>query len=128
MLTSTIKTEEKESAPEPVTLAPLLLPFEEVKGLNAKTLHSLFMFGGKMLKTKREDFKSNGSTSLENVIVANSPQKHRAGKASKKSPKKKLKIGPTEPLASGRANRQKGKATIIAETDKKEIIKKPQLK
>ena len=29
-------------------------------------------------------------------------------------PKKKLKIGPAEPLAFSRANRQKGKVVIIA--------------
>ena len=47
VLALTIKTKE-ESAPEPVTLAPLLLPFKEVKALNAKMLRSLFLFGGKV--------------------------------------------------------------------------------
>ena len=124
----TVKTKEEESAPEPVTSTPLLLLFKEVKGSNAKTLCSSFMFGGKMPETKEEDSESDRFTFLKNVIVAGSPQKHRAGKASKKSPRKKLKIGLAEPLASGKANRQKGKAAIIAEADKEEIIRKPQLK
>ena len=124
----TVKTEGKKLASEPITPIPLLLPFEKVKGSNAKMLHSSFMFGGKVLKAKEKDSKSNGFISLKNVIVAGSPQKHRAGKAFKKSFKKKLKIGPAEPLVFGRTNRQKGKTAIITEADKKEIVKKPQPK
>ena len=63
--------------------------------------------------------------SLEDIFAANFSQKYKAGKAFKKSPKKKLKIGP---LAFNKANRQKGKIAIIAEANKEEIIKKPQLK
>ena len=44
---STIKIE-KEFIPEPVTLAPLLLLFKEVKGSNARMLCSSFLFGGKV--------------------------------------------------------------------------------
>jgi hypothetical protein len=105
VLASTIKNKEEESAPEPVTLAPLLLPFKEVKGLNAKMLRNSFLFGGKVSKAKGEDLESNKSISLEDDLIASSPQKRRAGKASKKSPRKKLKIGPAEPQASSRANR-----------------------
>ena len=47
--TSTVKIKE-ESVPEPVTLVPLLLPFEEVKGLNIKILRSSFLFRGKVPK------------------------------------------------------------------------------
>ena len=128
MPASTIKTEEEKSAPEPVTLTLLLLLFEEVKGSNTKMLCSLFMFRGKVLEVKREDFESDGFMSLKDVIVTGFPQKCRARKTSKKSFKKKLKIGPVKPLASGGANRQKGKAAIITETNKEEIIRKPQLK
>ena len=49
VLALTIKTKE-ESAPEPVTPAPLLLPFKEVKGLNTRMLCSLFLFRGKVPK------------------------------------------------------------------------------
>jgi len=49
VLALTIKTKE-ESALEPVTLVPLLLPFKEVKGLNVKILRSLFLFRGKVPK------------------------------------------------------------------------------
>ena len=80
-----------------------------------------------MPRAKREDFKSNRSISLKNIIT-NSPHKRRAGKASKKSPKKKLKIGPAEPLASNKTSRQKGKAAIITKTNKEVIIKKLQPK
>jgi len=68
-------------------------------------LCNLFLFRGKVAKANKEDSKSNKSTSLEDVFVASSSQKRRAGKASKKSPRKKLKIGPIEPLASSKANR-----------------------
>jgi hypothetical protein len=66
--------------------------------------------------------------SLEDDLVANSPQKCRAKKASKKSPKKKLKIGPTELLAFSKANRQKGKAIIVTKANKEIIVGKVQLK
>ena len=46
---STIKIK-KEFIPEPVTPAPLLLPFKEVKGLNIRMLRSSFLFGGKVPK------------------------------------------------------------------------------
>ena len=85
-------------------------------------LYSLFIFKGKVPKAKREDSKFNRFISLEDIFAANFPQKHKAGKAFKKSPKKKLKIGP---LASSKANRQKGKVAIITKANKKEIIKKP---
>ena len=78
-----------------------------------------------MPETEREDSKFNKFIFLKNIFAANSPQKYKAGKAFKKSPKKKLKIGP---LASNRANRQKRKVAIITKANKKEIIKKPQLK
>ena len=103
MLALTIKTKEEESILELVTLGPLLLPFKEVKGLNAKILRNLFLFRGKVPKAKGEDSKSNRS--LEDAFITSFSQKYRAGKASKKSPRKKLKIGPTEPLASSKVNR-----------------------
>ena len=105
VLALTIKAKGEGSALELVTLGPLLVPFKEVKGLNAKMLHTLFLFGGKIPKANKEDSKSNKSTSLEDVFVASSLQKRKAGKASKKSPRKKLKIGPMEPLASNKANK-----------------------
>ena len=83
------------------------------------------MFRGKVPEAKREDFKSNGFIFLKDVFAASSPQKYKAGKVFKKSPKKKLKIGP---LAFSGANRQKGKVAIITKANKEEIIKKPQLK
>ena len=49
ILASTVKIKEK-SVLELVTLVPLLLPFKEVKGLNTKILHSLFLFRGKVPK------------------------------------------------------------------------------
>ena len=106
----------------------MLLSFKEVKGLNIKILYNLFLFRGKVPKIQREDSKSNKFRSLEDDFVINSPQKCRARKASKKSPKKKLKIGPTEPLASNKANKQKGKAVIITKANKEVIVKKAQLK
>ena len=105
VLASTIKTKKKESILKLVILKPLLLPFKEIKGLNIKMLYRLFIFKSKIPKAKREDFKFNKSISLEDSPVANSPQKYRVEKASKKSLKKKLKIGPVEPLASSKANR-----------------------
>ena len=49
VLASTIKIK-KESVLKPVTLAPLLLPFKEVKGSNIKILYNLFLFKGKIPK------------------------------------------------------------------------------
>ena len=60
-----------------------------------------FCLKAKYLKYKK-DFKFNKFISLEDIFAANSLQKYKARKAFKKSPKKKLKIGP---LASSRANR-----------------------
>ena len=88
-------------------------------------LHSLFIFKSKVPEAKGEDSKFNRFISLKDIFTANSLQKCKAGKAFKKSPKKKLKIGP---LASSGANRQKGKVAIITKVNKKEIIKKLQLK
>ena len=88
VLALTIKAKGEGFALELVTLGPLLVPFEEVKGLNAKMLRSLFLFGGKVPKANREDSKSNKSTSLEDNFVAGFLQKRRARKASKKSLKK----------------------------------------
>jgi len=105
VLALTIKARGEEFILELVTLGPLLVPFKEVKGLNIKMLYSMFLFRGKVPKANRKDFKSNKSTSLEDVFITSSLLKYKARKASKKSPKKKLKIGPTEPLASGKANR-----------------------
>ena len=62
--------------------------------------------------------------SLEDDSIVNSPQKYRAGKASKKSPQKKIKIGPAEPLAFNKANRQKGKVAIIVKANREVIVKK----
>ena len=53
---------------------------------------------------------------------------YRTKKASKKSPKKKLKIGPIKLLAFSKANRQKGKAAIITKINREVIVKKVQLK
>ena len=105
VLALTIKAKGDRSVLKPVTLGPLLVPFKEVKGLNAKMLRSLFLFRGKVFKANREDFKSNKSTSLEDVFITSSLQKRKAQKASKKSPRKKLKIGPIEPLASSKVNK-----------------------
>jgi hypothetical protein len=105
VLALTIKAKGEGSILEPVTPGPLLVPFKEVKGLNAKILCSTFLFRGKVPKANKEDSKSNKSTSLEDIFITSSSQKRRARKASKKSPRKKLKIGPTEPLASSKANR-----------------------
>ena len=54
VLALTIKTKEEESALEPVTLAPLLLPFKEVKGLNTKILRSLFLLEARYLRRKEQ--------------------------------------------------------------------------
>ena len=106
----------------------LLLLFKEVKSLNIKILYSLFLFRGKVPKVQGEDSESDKFIFLKNDFVAGSPQKCRARKAFKKSPKKKLKIRPAEPLAFSKANRQKGKAAMIAEADGEVIIGKAQLK
>ena len=86
-------------------------------------LYSLFLFRGKVSKAKGEDLESNESISLEDDLIASSLQKRRARKAFKKSLRKKLKRGPIEPLASSRANRQKGKV-IIAKANREVIIRK----
>ena len=91
MLALTIKARGKGFIPELVTLGPLLVPFKEVKGLNAKMLYSLFLFRGKVLKANRENSKFNKSTSLEDIFITSSLQKRKAKKASKKSPKKEAK-------------------------------------
>ena len=91
-------------------------------------LYSTFLFRGKVPKANKEDSKSNKSTSLEDVFITSSLQKRRARKASKKSPRKKLKIGPVEPLASSKANRQKGKVAIIAKANREVIVRKLQPK
>ena len=66
----TIKTKEKESTLKLVTLAPLLLPFKKVKGLNTKMLYSLFIFKSKVPEIKGENFEFNGSMSLEDIFTA----------------------------------------------------------
>ena len=124
VLALTVKAKGEGSVPELVTLGPLLVPFKEVKGLNTKILRSSFLFGGKVSKANREDSKSNKSTSLEDIFITSSLQKYKAQKASKKSPKKKLKIGPVELLASSKANRRKGKVAIIAKANGEVIIRK----
>ena len=73
MLALTIKAKEDKSILELVTPGPLLLPFKEVKGLNAKMLRNSFLFRGKVPKAKGEDSKSNRSTSLEDISIASSP-------------------------------------------------------
>ena len=73
MLALTIKAKEDKSILEPVTPGPLLLPFKEVKGLNAKILRNSFLFRGKVPKAKGEDFKSNRSTSLEDAFITSFP-------------------------------------------------------
>ena len=128
MLALTVKAKGEGSVLELVTPGPLLVPFKEVKGLNAKMLRSAFLFRGKVPKANREDSKSDKSTSLEDIFITSSLQKHKAQKASKKSPRKKLKIGPTEPLASSKANRRKGKVAIITKANREVIIRKLRLK
>jgi len=71
VLALTIKTKEEEFVPKPVTLAPLLLPFKEVKSLNAKMLRSSFLFGSKVPKIKRENLKFDESTPLEDIYIIN---------------------------------------------------------
>jgi hypothetical protein len=88
-----------------VTLAPLLLPFKKVKGLNIKILSSLYLFKNKVLKAKKEDFKFNKSISLINIFVISSPLKRKTRKAYKKFLRKKLKIKAVKFLAVNRAKR-----------------------
>ena len=102
VLALTVKIKEEESTLKLITLVPLLLLFKEIKGLNVKILRSSFIFRGKVPEAKGEDFKFNKFIFLKDVFTANSPQKYKAGKAFKKSPKKKLKIGL---LAFSKANR-----------------------
>ena len=73
MLALTIKAKEDKFILELVTSRPLLLPFKEVKGLNAKMLCNSFLFRGKVSKAKGEDSKSNRSTSLEDISITGSP-------------------------------------------------------
>src|SRR6266550_4949446 len=91
-------------------------------------LCSLFLFRGKVPKAKGEDLVSNKSTSLEDVLITSSPQKYRARKVSKKSPRKKLKIRPAEPLAFSKVNRKKGKVAIITKANREVFIRKPRPK
>ena len=91
-------------------------------------LRSSFLFRGKVPKAKGEDLESDKSTSLEDVLITSSPQKRRARKVSKKSPRKKLKIRPAEPLAFSKINRKKEKAAIITKANREVIIRKVQLK
>jgi len=128
VLALTIKTKKEESVPEPVTLASLLLPFKEVKGLNTKMLYNLFLFKGKVLKAKGKDLEFNKSMSLKDIYIISSLQKHRARKVFKRFFRKKLKIKPIKPLVFNKINRKKGKAVIIAKVNRKEIIKKLWLK
>jgi len=51
----------------------LLLPFKEVKGLNAKMLCSSFLFKNKIPKAKGKDLESNKSISLEDALTTSSP-------------------------------------------------------
>jgi hypothetical protein len=87
-------------------------------------LCSSFLFRGKVPKAKGEDLVSNKSTSLEDILITSSPQKRRARKVSKKSPRKKLKIRPTEPLAFSKVNRKKGKVAIIAKANREVFVRK----
>ena len=105
ILALTIKAKKKGFVLKLVTLKLLLVPFKEVKGLNIKILYSLFLFGGKVSKANKKDFKFNKSIFLEDVFVANFLQKYKVRKAFKKSSKKKLNIGPTELLVFSKANR-----------------------
>jgi len=72
VLALTVKAKGKGFILELVTLGPLLVPFKEVKGLNAKILCNLFLFGGKVPKANGEDFKFDESMSLEDIFVASS--------------------------------------------------------
>ena len=120
---STIKAKEKESALKPVTLELFLLLFKEIKGSSTKVLCSLFLFRGKVFEAEGEDFEFDEFMFSKNVFVAGSLQKRKAGKAFKKSFKKKLKIGPAESLVFGEANRKKGKAIMIAEANGEDIVR-----
>jgi len=124
VLALTVKARGEGFILELVTLGPLLVPFKEVKGLNVKMLRSIFLFRGKVPKANKEDSKFNKSTSLEDVFITSFSQKYKARKASKKSPRKKLKIGPAEPLAFSKANRRKGKVAVIAKANREVIVRK----
>ena len=132
VLALTVKAKGEGLILELVTLGPLLVPFKKVKGLNVKMLHSLFLFRGKIPKANREDFKSNKSTSLEDIFIASSLQKYKTRKAFKKSLRKsfrkKIKIGPVEPLAFSKVSRKKGKVAIIAKANREVVTKKLRLK
>jgi hypothetical protein len=62
--------------------------------------------------------------SLEDILITSSPQKYRTRKTPKKSPRKKIKIGLIEPLASSEVNRKKGKVAIIAKADGEVVTRK----
>ena len=68
-------------------------------------LRSSFLFRGEVPKAKGEDFNSNRSKPLKNIFITSFLQKRRARRAFKKSSRKKLKIGPIEPLAFSKANK-----------------------
>jgi len=72
VLALTIKTKEEGFTLDLVTPVPLLLPFKEVKNLNAKMLRSLFLFKNKVPKAKGEDLEFNKSTSLEDTFITGS--------------------------------------------------------
>jgi len=72
MLVLIIKIKKKGFALNLITLAPLLLPFKEIKGLNAKMLRSSFLFKGKIPKIKKKDLKFNKSISLKDVFAVGS--------------------------------------------------------
>ena len=107
MLVLIIKIKKKGFALNLITLAPLLLPFKEIKGLNAKMLRSSFLFKGKIPKIKKKDLKFNKSISLKDVFAVGSLQKCKAKKAFKRYFKKKLKIGPAESLVFNKTNKKK---------------------
>ena len=87
-------------------------------------LRSSFLFRGKVLEAKGEDLEFNKSTSLEDILITSSSQKYKTGKTPKKFPRKKIKIGPIEPLASSKVNRKKGKVAIIAKANREVFIRK----
>ena len=86
-------------------------------------LRSSFLFRGKVPKAKGEDLESDKSTSLEDILVTSSLQKYRARKVSKKSPRKKLKIRPAEPLAFSKINRKKEKVAIITKANREVVVR-----
>ncbi len=84
----------------------------------------MFLFRGKVLKAKGEDLEFNKSTSLKDILIISSPQKHKTGKTPKKFPRKKIKIGPAEPLASSKVNRKNRKVVIIAKANREVVTRK----